>query len=60
MLSGNAYRVSAICHDLRFIVRKEFPQQGNYAANGVCTMHKLVQNTRKGSIAEFPKFLGEW
>lgn len=25
MLPGTAHRVSAICHDLRFIVRKEFP-----------------------------------
>lgn len=60
MLPSTAYRVSAICHDLRFIVRKEFSQQGNYAVAGVCTVHKLTQNTRKGSVAEFPKFLGGW
>lgn len=47
MLPGAAHLVSAICHDLRFIVRKEFPSKETTRGTQQ-NVHKPSHGSRRG------------
>jgi len=49
MLHGTAHRVSVICHDLRFIVRKEFPSEET-TQKGVHGARDIVCAESSGSL----------